>query len=536
MMNRSDAAPPWPLLAALAAYWAGVAILVWLSLGLNQGHLAYALDDPYIHMAMAKNAALHGVWGVTRDAFSSTSSSPLWTALLALIYAVAGVNEVAPFLLNLVAGSLTIVVAERLVRRGGGHPAWTCAVLLVVVFGGALPTLTLTGMEHTLHALVTLAFAAAAAAVIAAGGPARWTSVLGLAGLAAALTAVRYEGLFAVAVVVILFAFTRRLLAAAIVGAAGLAPPLAYGAWAAMNGWYFLPNSVLLKGNVPEAGFVGVAKVLVWWNAANALPANPHVLVLVTASLVAVLCLPASRGASWRVTLNVLVVASTMLHLQFAKTGWFFRYEAYLLVLGIAVLGATAAPWVGMLTRPRLAQAGRPRLAAGALLVVILAAPLSVRAVRALQAAPQATRITYEQQYQLGRFLDRFYRGSVVAVNDIGAMTFLADIRVLDLVGLATMEVAAERRGGRFDHHRIDVLSQQHGVEIAIVYDSWLLANGGIPSSWRKAGEWTGSAPDSTVAFYAVGAPGEAGRLEANLAAFLPDLPPAVTARGGFID
>ena len=40
-----------PLLAALALYWMSVAVLVWQSLQLNQGYLAYPLDDPYIHMA-----------------------------------------------------------------------------------------------------------------------------------------------------------------------------------------------------------------------------------------------------------------------------------------------------------------------------------------------------------------------------------------------------------------------------------------------------------------------------------------------------
>jgi hypothetical protein len=39
-----------------------VAILI-ASYHLSSGHFIYALDDTYINMAMAKNFALHGVWG-----------------------------------------------------------------------------------------------------------------------------------------------------------------------------------------------------------------------------------------------------------------------------------------------------------------------------------------------------------------------------------------------------------------------------------------------------------------------------------------
>jgi hypothetical protein len=30
----------------------------------TNGHFVYSLDDPYIHLAVAKNLARHGVWGV----------------------------------------------------------------------------------------------------------------------------------------------------------------------------------------------------------------------------------------------------------------------------------------------------------------------------------------------------------------------------------------------------------------------------------------------------------------------------------------
>ena len=62
----------------------------------NDGHLIYPLDDTYISMAMGKNLAEHGVWGVTRHEFSSTSSSLIWPLLLAAADRVLGTNELVP--------------------------------------------------------------------------------------------------------------------------------------------------------------------------------------------------------------------------------------------------------------------------------------------------------------------------------------------------------------------------------------------------------------------------------------------------------
>src|SRR4051794_10962657 len=90
-----------PLFLALAVLWIALAALLAQTLPRTGGHLVYALDDPYIHMAIAKNLAFHGVWGVSADAFSSASSSPLWTLLLAGLFKVFGNHPGIPLVLNL---------------------------------------------------------------------------------------------------------------------------------------------------------------------------------------------------------------------------------------------------------------------------------------------------------------------------------------------------------------------------------------------------------------------------------------------------
>src|SRR2546426_9784746 len=78
--------PDWPLWGALLLLWASMAAMVLASLRRTDGHLVYTLDDAYIHMAIAKHFARDGVWGVTPYAFGSSTSSPLWTALVAAAF------------------------------------------------------------------------------------------------------------------------------------------------------------------------------------------------------------------------------------------------------------------------------------------------------------------------------------------------------------------------------------------------------------------------------------------------------------------
>lgn len=124
----------WALIASIALLWITVAVLLILSIKQNQGHLVYAIDDCYIHMAISKNIAQHGVWGVTKYGFTSSSSSLLWTLLLSFIYFLVGVNEVTPFILNVIFATLTICLVYVLLRRYELPTFYTFVALLSIIF------------------------------------------------------------------------------------------------------------------------------------------------------------------------------------------------------------------------------------------------------------------------------------------------------------------------------------------------------------------------------------------------------------------
>ena len=67
------------------------------------------------------------------------------------------------------------------------------------------------------------------------------------------------------------------------------------------------------------------------------------------------------------------------------------------------------------------------------LVLFIVFTALGIRGIASLGNIPQASKNIYEQQYQMGLFLETFYSSEKVAANDIGAIHFLADIQCLDL-------------------------------------------------------------------------------------------------------
>src|SRR4051812_30069263 len=199
-VNRS-AVPPsaralQPVAAVLLVLGALNAFVAYRLLQSTQGHLVYALDDAYIHMAIAKNLALHGVWGVQAGMFSASSSSPLWTLVLAGWFRAAGVSDAAPLMLNTVFGAAWVVAVGLMLRAEGLTGAATFAVLVSTTLLAPLVPLIWTGMEHSLHILLTV-LTAWQLSVVVRQYSAR--GALTLCVVASLMVAARYEGLFVVA-------------------------------------------------------------------------------------------------------------------------------------------------------------------------------------------------------------------------------------------------------------------------------------------------------------------------------------------------
>ena len=341
----------------------------------------------------------------------------------------------------------------------------------------------------------------------------------------------RFESLFLIGIAALLFFIRKRAALAAGTLVLGILPLAVYGYISIANGWFFLPNSVLLKGKLPTAPTPAAAAELLGAGIAAAWK-NPHILILL-AAVAAVLIVRLRKGRPLFDTahiFSVLFLAATAAHLVFAQLGWFYRYEAYLLALGTTALVLGARDLA-----PAFSRSASPAVRLPALLALVLVVfVLGLRGGRASLEVPRATRNIYEQQVQVATFIKEHYDRTAVALNDIGAVNWIADIHSLDLWGLADRDVARARLAGTYGPETMARLAERAGVRLAVVYDEWFDRFGGLPASWVKVGRWTIDdnivCGGPSVAFYAV-RPGEARNLAEVLTSFQKELPSRVAWR-----
>ncbi len=507
----------WPLYASLffaaALFFAGYCFI----LAGTGGRWIFTLDDPYIHMAMARHWVSTGLPGINAGTYSSSSSSPLWVCLLALADLLAGVRETTPLFLNLAAAFACLVMAQKTLSGFAVQGIKSFAALLGFLFSVPLPVLVSTGMEHTLHLALLLAFLHLAALK-------KEASSLLLIPCAFLTAAVRPETVFIVSgAALYLFLHKRRTLALSLVFTS-LLPFLLYGAWNLSQGWPFLPAPFLLKG-------IGV------WSGDSAKRLRE---ALPLVSLISgVLFFEIRRwilGAGKRpCALNfytVTFLCGGVLHLAFAGIGWFYRYEAYLIGLGFLVLAGQVHAEVSWIRKP-----------VNFLMLLLLLSPAAFRGIKACSEIPAASRNIYDQQIQMAHFLGGYYRGESVLVNDVGAVSYFSGVRVIDLFGLGTKEVLDWQFEANLRHLRRQAppespkslhenLARAQKAKVAVVYEKYFRSV--LPEGAVKVGTWAVShcvaCLNPEISFYAL-SPDEVPALKQHLLEFQPYLPAGVDVR-----
>jgi hypothetical protein len=523
-----------------------VTVLYVATLVRTGGRWIYPLDDPAIHLSVARRLAYDGTWGVVAGHYQAASSSPLWTLLLAPTqWVVRGhAGEQVPIVLNLLAGLAVVALlapdwtALRPASGRGARALWAVASVVLVVLVLYLPGLAVMGMEHTLHMALVLAAALATEArwvrppdagwrwfrsapfvLTAVAAAARGETTFVAVALAAALVAVgwrrwRSAGYPSASL-------RTRLVAGVGLGASAGAALAVFGAVNLVFGQEILPNSVILK-SLGDRGDTRRSFGAAW----ERLMAD-HLLGAFLLVAVVVLVVAARRrsgpGDLRPAVFPALVTGVAILvHIELGAVEASSRYEAYLFGLGAwTVLRALPAAHAALAGRWPTVGARVP--AAALLLVVIPAA--------ALQGwdtfrAPRESGITYEQRYQVARFLADHYRHDPIAIGELGYISLYHDGPLTDVYGLGDHEVLEARMADHKNAAFWDHLQRRRGFDVVVTYDFTMFRM--VPEGWYSVAAWRNPSAQYPVTRFWATTPEQVAPLADRLHAYEPRLPDAV--------
>ncbi|MBN2417017.1 hypothetical protein JXO52_14340 [bacterium] len=457
-------------------FFLGIAALeTGLILAGNNGMFIYTLDDPYIHLALAENI-MDGHYGVNAQEFSAPSSSIIWPFLLAPLSG----SHWTPLLLNLLFGLGVLYFVWRLLDDGlviDNNPIRTAVMTLLLglfVLCSNLIGLVFTGMEHVLQVLLVTALARELIRDTRDRGSRTWlTALIIIAPL------VRYENM-AVSGAAVLYLLLRRQWRAVLLSTAGMGLTLGGFAFFLVHaGHRVFPTSVVLKLGETQSGFLPGEVIN---HLKYSLAGPPQGMLLVTGMLILLGYALLSDRSSRDRALAAAGAAAIAAHLAIGGYGWYHRYEIYIWVFLLLLLGHMAAPAVAALftheRKNRVFWKFALLVSAGGCLVCS-------EYIWDLSTIPYASNNIYEQHYQMHRFAVDYYKRPV-AVNDIGYVTYKNPNYVLDLWGLSSLSALTTRLENSNDLRYTNELLRSRNVRLAMIYPRWFTA---ITKEWIKVGE-----------------------------------------------
>jgi len=501
--------------------------LVLSILKLNNGAFIYSMDDPYIALALSDQIS-HGNYGINAGQHCAPASSILFPFLLA---AAAGtpLHPYVPLILNSLALFATLAILWRLFAHlrlaedTFGMVAQAAALLLLAICLNLIGVV-FTGLEHSLHIAAVAATIYGLALFLDTDVMPAWLPAVIVLG-----PLLRYEGLALSLGALLVLALRGRWRTAA---SAFLLIVLFLGGFSLFLvrlGLPPLPSSVLSKSDFAAKGMGGAGMGLLdsirlnAWNMA-CIPAGFVMLVIGVAA--AVVCIRQLPSPPWRWRsqglMALLLVSLIGAHAAAGQFGWLDRYEDYAM-LGTAAIGIC-------LTRKTIRNAlanKKRRLIYSCATAAVLAAVCS-RYIASTWLVPYYANNIYEQQFQMHRFVNDYYRAPV-AVNDLGLVSYHNPNFVLDLGGLAS-EPARLLRFGDADAGDYRAFVDSNQVRLVIIYDDWFEDQ--IPASWTKVASMDlsrerVSSAEKQVQFYATDA-STAKKVRPELQSFRNSLPPGV--------
>jgi hypothetical protein len=480
----------------------------YLLAGLN---FAFPMDDPYIHLAMGKNLALHGNWGPMSGVFNSSSSSLLYTLIISIFFflGLGGISTL--FIINIVSSIGCLFAFEKAIRAMNFSADKYIVLAFAFVLIVPLYQIAFLSMEHTLHIWLIL-LAITNAAKYFSSDKQSTKLIISLSIVTSLAAMARYETLFLAFVIGLLLLYRKQFKNALIFGIIILLPLALFGYISVLNGESFLPNSVLIKGvRSGNTDWIYYVKYLFRWvKITLEFPDYGASIFLVISAVIWRLKDKKYDFSYW---FSFIALAVFILHGSFAKIGWLGRYEAYLIAFALVSFACVY---------DNLSKHKNTRFVP----FIIIAIFVVLRTFPSTFDYRYGMQNIYNQQYQMSQFIKEYYNDSEIVLNDIGTTSYFTNAKYIDVWGLANYDIVDYKlKHGFIDQDIVARLAYDRNSKIAIIYNE--SSFGYVPSEWKKVASWTIQNRQvsnfATVYFYAINE--SANTLKEQVAQFSRQIP-----------
>lgn len=495
-------------------------------LQISGSQYVYPIDDAYIHLAIAKNFGEYGFWSINMDSFDSASSSILYTLILSFLIKFFGENIYYPAIVNCIAGYFTVYWVYRFFRDFYSEKELRLGLILLLPTT-VLHCMVLIGMEQTLHMLLSVMAIYFIKKNLTSDF--KTNDFVKLLVVLFFLAMIRFESMFFVSVLGLILLLAIKIKEALLVFVFGFLPILIFGMISVSKGGLFFPNSIIIKGNYPDENLM--MSIFNIFKKGILLNVSFYKLFLFPLICIVLYGFKKYNKLDWKLIFKnekilLLVAATIVLQSLFAVIK--YRYENYLMIMLLLVLIPIAVQSNSLGFRTTNWN-GRIKI----LFFISFMGFCMVGVYRFVGLYPfikYSTKNIAEQQMQMGKFLNQFYKEQKVVANDIGAIAYFGNVKLLDIVGLGSTDVTkfyVKNKGLEEDvfnqkyHQFLSNYIQKNQYKVAIIYPSWFPNK--VPNYWIPVASWkihnkVGVAQDRVV-WYAFDTNG-ANTLRKNLQKF----------------
>jgi len=461
---------------------------IYSCLQLSGNQFIYPIDDVYIHLAIAKNLGESGFWSINLDNFDSASSSILYTLILSSLIKVFGNYVYYPMIINIIAGYLTIYWIYRFFRDFYSENELKLGLILFLPVS-LLYVMVIIGMEQTIHMMLSVMAIYFIKKNIVANF--QRTDFFNLLVVILLLGMVRFESMFFVFCLGILLFIDKKFKEAIFVFIAGFLPIIIFGLISIENGGFLFPNSVIIKGSYPEGNLL----MSVWAIFKKGILLNISFYKLFFFPFVCIFIYLVDRFRNKKFKdlikdekLLLLVFGTIILQSLFAVIK--YRYENYLMVMLVLILVPMAVDYFKF----------KIKNISYYLFIISFLGFCMVGLYSVAYSHPVlkvASKNVEEQQVEMGKFLNQYYKGQKVVANDIGAIAYFGETKLLDIVGLGSTDVAkfyVENKGrteidfNKNYHQFLADYISRHQYKVAVIYPNWFPNK--VPTSWISVASW----------------------------------------------